>query len=204
MTHEIQKQFKESFEQQLEISKFSSEVLKNLKEYFAKQEEQYKAEQIDKKKKDALKHFDRATLYYYRGNHELALNEIEKAIELDRQAEYLNLKGLVLTELGRDKEAKDTYEEALKLEPNLAEIYNNFGLLYIKTKKLNQAVEMFQEAIKRNVNYSLAYVHMGKALIDLEKFEEAMSAFQHALEIDPTNRQAKEAIELYKQGKIGS
>ncbi len=202
MTQEIQKQFKESLEQQLDISKFSSEVLKNLKDYFAKQEEQYKQEQIAKKKKDALDHFDRATLYYYRGNHELALNEIDKALELDRLAEYLNLKGLILTELGRDKAAKNIFEEALKLEPNLAEIYNNFGLLYIKTKKLNEAVGMFQEAIKRNVNYSLAYVHMGKVLIELEKFDEAISAFQHALEIDPTNREAKELIELYKQGKL--
>ncbi|MGQ9534101.1 MAG: tetratricopeptide repeat protein [bacterium] len=204
MTHEIQKQFKESLEQQLDISKFSNEVLKNLKEYFVKQEEQYKQEQIAKKKREALDHFDRATLYYYRGNHELALNEIDKALELDRLAEYLNLKGLILTELGRDKAAKSIFEEALKLEPNLAEIYNNFGLLYIRTKKLNEAVEMFQEAIKRNVNYSLAYVHMGKALIELEKFDEAMSAFQHALEIDPTNREAKELIDLYKQGKLGA
>lgn len=204
MTQEIQKQFKESLEQQLDISKFSNEVLKNLKEYFAKQEEQYKQEQIAKKKREALDHFDRATLYYYRGNHELALNEIDKALELDRLAEYLNLKGLILTELGRDKVAKNIFEEALKMEPNLAEIYNNFGLLYIKTKKLNEAVEMFQEAIKRNVNYSLAYVHMGKVLIELEKFDEAISAFQHALEIDPTNREAKELIELYKQGKLAT
>lgn len=202
MTHEIQKQFKESLEQQLDISKFSNEVLKNLKEYFAKQDEQYKQEQKAKKKKDALDHFDRATLYYYRGNHELALNEIDKALELDRQAEYLNLKGLILIELGRDKAAKNIFEEALKLEPNLAEIYNNFGLLYIKTKKLNEAVEMFQEAIKRNVNYSLAYVHLGKALIELEKFDEAISALQHALEIDPTNHEAKELVELYKHGKL--
>jgi tetratricopeptide (TPR) repeat protein len=202
MTNEIQKQFNDLLEQQLEISKFSNEVLKNLKEYFAKQDEQYKEEQLAKKKKDALDHFDRATLYYYRGNYDLALNEIERALELDRLAEYLNLRGLIFTELGRDNEAKKSFEEALKLEPNLAEIYNNFGLLYIKIKKLNEAAGMFQEAIKRNVNYSLAYVHMGKVLFELERYDEAISAFQRALEIDPTNSEAKEAIELYRQGKL--
>ncbi|MEO0182825.1 MAG: tetratricopeptide repeat protein [candidate division WOR-3 bacterium] len=202
MTNEFQRQFKDLLEQQLEVSKFSSEVLKSLKEYFIKQEEQYKAEQAAKRKKDALDHFDRATLYYYRGNYELALNEIERALELDRLAEYLNLKGLILTELGRAEEAKDSFEEALKLEPNLAEIYNNFGLLYVKSKKLNEAVGMFQEAIKRNVNYALAYTHLGKVLLELERFEEAIAAFQRALEIDPTNREAQEAIELYQKGKL--
>lgn len=202
MTNEIQREFKDLLEQQIEISKFSNEVLKNLKDYFAKQEEQYREEQLAKKKKNALDHFDRATLYYYRGNYELALNEIDKALELDKLAEYLNLKGLILTELGREEDAKKSFEEALKFEPNLAEIYNNFGLLYIKTRKLNEAIGMFQEAIKRNANYSLAYVHMGKALLELERYEEAISSFQRALELDPANREAKEAIELYKQGKF--
>uniref|UniRef100_A0A7C4TG23 Tetratricopeptide repeat protein n=1 Tax=candidate division WOR-3 bacterium TaxID=2052148 RepID=A0A7C4TG23_UNCW3 len=203
MTEEIQNRFRETLAKQVELSGVSGDILSQIKEYFAKEEERYNQEAIAKKKKEALDHFDRATLYYYRGSYELALSEIEKALEIEKLAEYLNLKGLILTELGREEEAKGAYEEALKLEPNLAEIYNNLGLLYIKTKKLNEAVSSFQQAIKRNVNYCLAYVHLGKALIELERFDEAIEAFEHALKIDPTNKEAKEAIEFYKQGKIG-
>jgi tetratricopeptide (TPR) repeat protein len=61
----------------------------------------------------------------------------------------------------------------------------------------------FQEALKKNTNYALAYVNLGKALIDLEKFDEALKSFERALKIDPSNRDAQEAINLYKEGKIG-
>jgi Flp pilus assembly protein TadD len=204
MTHEVQREFKGSFERQSELSAFTSDIVKHIKEYFDKEDARYKEEQAVRQKKEALDHFDRATLYYYRGNYELALNEVDKAMEKEKLAEYMNLKGLLLTELGRADEAKRTYLEALKMEPNLAEIYNNLGLLYLKTKKLNDAVSSFQEAIKRNVNYSLAYVHLGKALIEQERFDEAMNAYEKALEIDPANKAAREAIELYKEGKVSN
>ncbi len=203
MTDEINREFNETLQRQIEMTNVSSEILRQIKEYFDKEEIRYKEEQLHKQKRDALDHFDRATLYYYRGNYELALGEVEKALELDRLAEYLNLKGLVLTELGREDAARAAYEEALSLEPNLAELYNNLGLLYIKTRNLENAVSSFQEAIKRNVNYTLAYVHLGKVLVELDRFDEAISAFEKALKIDPTNKEAKEAIALYKEGKLG-
>jgi len=202
MTKSVQKEFKDLFERQGQLSDNTREILLKIKDYFDKDEVRYQAEQAEQRLKQALDHFDRSTLYYYRGNFELALNEVEKAIEINRTAEYLNLKGLILSELGRADEAKKVYQEALKLEPNLAEIYNNLGLLYLKSKKIEDAAVAFQEALKRNVNYTLAYVHLGKVLLDMEKYDEAMQVFQRALDIDPTNQEAKEMIDLYKEGKI--
>jgi tetratricopeptide (TPR) repeat protein len=124
-------------------------------------------------------------------------------LEIEKTVEYLNLKGLLLVELGCFDESQKTYTEALKLEPNLAEIHNNLGLLYLRMKKLDDAVVSFQEAVKKNVNYALAYVNLGKALIDLERFDDAIKAYSRALEIDPSNQDAREAINLYKEGKIG-
>jgi Flp pilus assembly protein TadD len=141
-------------------------------------------------------------LYYYRANFELALNEIEKAIEIDKTAEYLNLKGLILAELGRYDDSKKTYLAALELEPEYSELHNNLGLLFLRMKKLDEAVLSFEESVKKNVNNALAYVNLGKALIELEKFDEALSAYNRALEIDPGNQEAREAVRLYKEGKI--
>jgi tetratricopeptide (TPR) repeat protein len=204
MTIEIEKEFKDSFERQAKLSEHTKIILEHIKEYFEKQEERYKGEQETKKKKEAIDHFDRATLYFYRGNYELAVNEIDKALEIEKTAEYLNLKGVLLTELGRFDDSKKIYTEALKLESNLAEIHNNLGMLYLKTKKLDDAVVSFQEAVKKNVNYARAYVNLGKAFIESEKYDDAIKAFEKALEIDPANVAALEAIDLYKKGKIGA
>jgi len=202
MTKGVQKDFKDLFDRQSQLAENTREILKNIREYFEKDEARYKAEQAEVRVKQALDHFDRSTLYYYRGNFELALNEIDKAIEINRTAEYFNLKGLILSELGKADEAKKAYQEALKLEPNLAEIYNNLGLLHLKAKKIEDAAIAFQEALKRNVNYTLAYVHLGKVLLEMEKYDEAMQVFQKALDIDPGNQEAREAIALYKEGRL--
>lgn len=203
MTKDIQKEFKDSLGRQAELSDYTKVILEDIKGHFEKEDARYKEEQLMLKKKEGIDHFDRATLYYYRGNYELALNEINKALEIEKTVEYLNLKGLLLVELGRFDESQKTYTEALKLEPNLAEIHNNLGLLYLRMKKLDDAVVSFQEAVKKNVNYALAYVNLGKALIDLERFDDAIKAYSRALEIDPSNQDAREAINLYKEGKIG-
>jgi len=89
------------------------------------------------------------------------------------------------------------------MEPNMSEIHNNLGLLHLRMKKLDDAVIAFQQAIKKNVNYSQAYVNLVKALIEMEKYDEAIKAYEHAIEIDPSNHEAREAIKLYKEGKIG-
>jgi tetratricopeptide (TPR) repeat protein len=204
MTKEVEKEFKDSFGRQETLSEYTKTILEHIKEYFIKEETRYNEEQTKRVKKEGLDHFDRATLYYYRGNFELAVNEINKALEIEETAEYLNLKGLLLTELGRFNESKKTYKRALEMEPELAEIHNNLGMLHLKMKKLDDAVLAFQEAVKKNINYAHAYVNLGSALLELEKFDDAIKAFEKALDIDPSNRDAREAIKLYKEGKIGA
>lgn len=204
MTKEVETEFKGSFDRQEKLSNYTKTILEHIKGYFEKEEVRYKEERTLRKKKEGIDHFDRATLYYYRGNFEIAINEINKALEIDKTAEYYNLKGLLLAELGKFDESKKVYKEALKLEPNLAEIHNNLGLLYLKMKKMDDAVVAFREAVKKNINYALAYVNMGKALIELEKYDDAIRAFEKALEIDPSNVDAQEAVKLYKEGKIGA
>jgi tetratricopeptide (TPR) repeat protein len=173
-----------------------------MKSFLEKEEQRFEKEEELTRKKTALDHFDRATLYYYRGNYELASSEIDKAIEIDKTAEYLNLKGLVLTELGKYEDSKNAYVAALELEPEFSELHNNLGLLFLKMKKLDEAVVSFEESVKKNVNNALAYINLGKALIELERYDDALSAYNRALEIDPMNQDAKEAVQLYKEGKI--
>ncbi len=203
MTSEVQKEFKTSFDRQEELSEYTKTIVTHIKEYFEKEDARYKEEQKKRKTREGIDHFDRATLYFYRGNYEIAMNEINKALDIEKTAEYLNLKGLLLAELGQFDESKKAYKEALKIEPNFAEIHNNLGLLYLRMKKLDDAVAAFQEALKQNVNYAHAYVNLGNAFIDLERYDDALHAYEEALKIDPTNRDARSAMELYKEGKIG-
>lgn len=204
MTKTIADQFKESLDRQTGLAGQTGDVLEHMKSFLEKESEHLEREQEFSRKKTALDHFDRATLYYYRGNCELALNEIERALEIDRTAEYLNMKGLIMSELGRYEESKKAFLEAIELEPELSELHNNLGLLYLKMKKVDDAVMSFECSVKKNVGNALAYVNLGKALIEVDRFEEALAAYNRALEIDPSNPEAREAVKLYEEGKIGT
>jgi tetratricopeptide (TPR) repeat protein len=204
MAEHISDSFKDAIERQTKLSDHTQGILESMQTFLRQADERFEKEQEISKKKTALDHFDRATLYYYRGNFELALSEIEKALEIDRTAEYLNLKGLILAELGRYEDSKKSYVAALEVEPEHSELHNNLGLLYLKMKKLDEAVLSFEKSAKKNVNNALTYVNLGKALIELERYDEAIKAYHRALEIDPANQEAREAVELYKKGKIGA
>lgn len=204
MTKAITDQFRESLDRQTRLTEQTGDILEYMKSFLEKEAEHFEREQEFSRKKTALDHFDRATLYYYRGNSELALNEIEKALEIDQTAEYLNMKGLILSELGRYDESKKAFLEAIGREPELSELHNNLGLLYLKMKKVDEAVLSFEQSVKRNVGNALAYVNLGKALIEVERFDEALAAYNRALEIDPSNREAREAVKLYEEGKIAT
>jgi tetratricopeptide (TPR) repeat protein len=202
MTATITGEFRESLDRQTKLSEYTEEILQSIRTFLQKEEERFEKEQELSRKKVALDHFDRATLYFYRGNYELALNEIDRALEIDKTAEYLNVKGLVLTELGKYDDSKKTYLEAIKIEPEFSELHNNLGLLYLKMKNVNEAALSFEESVKKNVNNVAAYVNLGKALIELEKYDEALKAYNRALQIDPSNQEARDAVKLYKEGKI--
>jgi len=202
MTSLITREFTESLDRQTQLSEYTKDILEKIQDFLQKEAERFEKEKEINKKKTALDHFDRATLYFYRGNYELALNEIERALEIDNTAEYFNLKGLILAELGKYEDSKDAYLRAIELEPEFSELHNNLGLLYLKMKNVNEAALSFEESVKKNVNNAMAYVNLGKALLELEKFEEALKAYNKALQIDPSNQEAKEAVRLYKEGKI--
>ncbi|MDH4211468.1 MAG: tetratricopeptide repeat protein [candidate division WOR-3 bacterium] len=202
MTSLITREFTESLDRQTKLSEYTKDILENIQSFLQKEADRFEKEQELSRKKTALDHFDRATLYFYRGNYELALNEIDRALEIDNTAEYFNLKGLILAELGKYEDSKDAYLHAIELEPEFSELHNNLGLLYLRMKNVNEAVLSFEESVKKNVNNAMAYVNLGRALIELEKFEEALKAYNKALQIDPSNQEAREAVKLYKEGKI--
>ncbi len=202
MTSSITNEFNESIDRQTKLSEYTKDILQNIQNFLQKEADRFEKEKELSRKKTALDHFDRATLYFYRGNYELALNEIDRSLEIDKTAEYFNLKGLILAELGKYEDSKEAYLQAIEKEPEFAELHNNLGLLYLKMKNVNEAILSFEESVKKNVNNAMAYVNLGKALIELERFDEALKAYNQALHIDPSNQEAKEAVKLYKEGKI--
>ena len=71
--------------------------------------------------------------------------------------------GIVLHDLGKNKQAESAYRTALKLNPNHAEAYNNLGTIFGQSGDHKAASEMFAKALALNPDYAAAADNLARA-----------------------------------------
>jgi TolB-like protein len=128
---------------------------------------------------------------------EAAVHEFEKAVELDSEyaiahAElaiatvFLNrgfLGDLSLSEaIAR---AAPHAEQAMALDPTLAEGHAAAGMLLYLQWNPEEALAHYEQAIRSNPNYAIVYNWMGNILASLGRYEEQLTAYETGLQLDP-------------------
>jgi tetratricopeptide (TPR) repeat protein len=92
---------------------------------------------------------------------------------------------------GRNEEALDQAELALKLRPDLAEEYNDAAdALSRMPGRLPEAISEYEAALKVEPNYPLARVNLGIALERDNRADDAIAQFKQALQEDPQDFRA--------------
>lgn len=178
------------------VSDRVAEANKEMKEFVQAVRDEREEEKRRKILEEARAHNDRGVALYFRRSYAGAVEEFEKAIELDpTMAEAHSNMALSLTGLGKDDEAASSFKRALEIDPDMAEAYNNLGLLHFKKKEYEQALSMFEEAVKKREDYPNAYCNLGSAYKLLDMHDKALAAWEHVLKLDPDNQKAKRAIE---------
>lgn len=91
--------------------------------------------------------------YGLKGMHELAL--IEFKLSSDEASAYNNL-GYVYTKNGKLTEAIESYNNALKINPNISSCYYNKGRAYERLGETDNAIQAYQEFLKHTNSSSTA------------------------------------------------
>ena len=86
---------------------------------------------------------------------------------------------------GDFKGAITDYSEAIRLNPNYANAYNNRGLARAELGDKQKAIGDYNEAIRLNPNLVLAYYNRGSARAELGDKQGAIGDYDQALRIDP-------------------
>jgi tetratricopeptide (TPR) repeat protein len=97
----------------------------------------------------------------------------------------LNKIGITELMIQRYKEARRSFEQAIRSDRRFADAYNNLGVIYYESKKYGAAVKQYEKAIKIDDDSASFYSNLGAAYFSKRAFESAVSAYQHALELDP-------------------
>jgi len=80
--------------------------------------------------------------------------------------------------------------EAIKLQPNIAEAYNNRGNAYADLQQYELAIEDYNEAIRLKPDYAHAYYNRGLAYHDLDQHQRAIDDFSEVIRLKPDETNA--------------
>jgi suppressor of G2 allele of SKP1 len=87
--------------------------------------------------------------------------------------------------------ALERYNEAIEMDPNVADFYEKRSACHLKLENNTDAIDDANTAIKLNPKSATAYLRRGMAYFALEEYESAKSSFEQGLKIDPQNSQLK-------------
>ena len=144
---------------------------------------------------------------YNKGQFEELLAQIKPLIILFPKAiEFYNLQGASNARIERYDAAIESYEQAIKVNPNYAETHMNKGSALQEKGKLDAAIESFNKALSINPYHSIAHFNMGNALDKKGELDAAMVCYKKAIKIKPDYAEAyfNMGIVLENKGELGA
>jgi len=93
-------------------------------------------------------HTELGSLYFARGQHAIALQELRIALAADgKYAPAYNILALVHAELREDAQADGHFKRSLELSPNYSEAHNNYGVFLCQRGRIAESLNHFEAAL---------------------------------------------------------
>lgn len=134
------------------------------------------------------------------GQFQQALDQTEQLLAAkpkDAQARFL--KGLALTELGRQNDAIAVFTQLTEDYPELPEPYNNLAVIYAQMRQYDKAKTALEMAIRTHPSYATAHENLGDIYARL-----ASQAYDKALQLDSSNTAAQNKLSMIRDLVGGS
>jgi len=126
--------------------------------------------------------------YYSRGNFAVALAETRLALK-DEPSYFqaYNMQGLVYMELREDVQAREAFNQALRLSPNNTEVLNNFGWFLCVRNETQRGIDMMLRAANDSLypTPEKAWLSAGLCYKRAGRIVEAEDALRRAVLIRP-------------------
>ena len=126
-----------------------------------------------------------------------AMEQYHRTIQLTSDAgllaaTYANL-GTAYRNLEEDEKARDSYDQALRLNPNQSNAYLGLGQLLEKQSQLDNAIQNYSKSVELRPT-DKGFMLLGHALESAGRRPEALAAYQAALKLSPDLPEAQRAV----------
>jgi protein O-GlcNAc transferase len=122
------------------------------------------------------------------GKPEEVLKAIDKFLETSPfSPQGLATRGDLLFEIGDIYQAKESYKESAKRDPNDIKVLNNLGNCYLKEKNFASAEVCYLEALQKNRNFLPGYRNLAISLINQKKSLDAVEYLEYYLAKNPND-----------------
>ncbi len=100
-------------------------------------------------------------------------------------ASLFNKIGMCQLQMHHDKEAKKSFERAIKADHNHADAYNNLCVAYYALHSYNAAIKQCQKAILLKDDAGSYFYNLGAAYFAKKQFDKAIQNYSMAVQLDP-------------------
>lgn len=147
-------------------------------------------------KSKSKKYFNEAVKFQRKGNYDDAIENYKKSIEYYPTAEAFTYLGWTYSFMGDLDRAIEECKNAIDLDPDYGNPYNDIGAYLMKQNNFDEAVIWFELALKaKNYDhYEFAHFNLGIAFERKGMWLEAVEEYRKAMEINPKYDPAKRAF----------
>jgi len=116
-----------------------------------------------------------------------SLHQLQHKIPAEAQTAFRQAQ--IAASKGNQQEAIELFRQAIAIDPEYADAYNDLGVLEAAQNQLREAAGQFQKAIGLEPDHRLAAANLSVVLAKMENFQEAGRVARKALELNPNDAQ---------------
>jgi serine/threonine protein kinase/Tfp pilus assembly protein PilF len=135
----------------------------------------------------ASAHVTLGILYTWTGKNDLASQELDEALRLDKyNAQAYGAQAELFYRQGRNDEVQTTLQKAIILAPENWGLLQQLGQYYLETGKLAHSAEQYQKAAELVPDNPRAYNNLGMVYRLQGRPDNAVAAFRKSIDLEPT------------------
>jgi protein O-mannosyl-transferase len=147
---------------------------------------------------DPMSHANLGAYLQEHGRLSEAIEQHNRAISLTSDpgllaSTYANL-GTAYRKLGEDEKARESYDQALRLNPNQFNAYLGLGQLLEKQNRMDEAINNYSRSVELRPT-DTGFLFLGHALESAGRRSEALAAYENALRLSPDLPEAQHSVD---------